>query len=35
VEQLDENVGALRNMTFTSDELVRISAIADAIPKSS
>lgn len=33
VEQLEENVGALRNLAFTAEELARIDAIAASIPK--
>lgn len=33
VEQLEENIAALRNLAFTPDELARIDAIAAALPK--
>jgi L-glyceraldehyde 3-phosphate reductase len=33
VEQLEENVAALRNLAFTPDELARIDAVAAAVPK--
>jgi L-glyceraldehyde 3-phosphate reductase len=33
VEQLEENIGALRNLAFTPAELSRIDAIAAALPK--
>jgi L-glyceraldehyde 3-phosphate reductase len=33
VDQLEENVAALRNLAFTPDELARIDAVAAAVPK--
>lgn len=33
VEQIEENVAALRNLAFTAEELAKIDAIASAVPK--